>query len=163
MNCPDAEGMGADRPDLMTELCGVELRNPLVLASGIWGSCAETLIRAGLEEELDPEVRESKMPETVVSDSFEFEKFSERPHVAIAQSLFTHLPPSIINLCFEKLRGFRCRVEQEVEVGDIDRIVERPEQPVFWIVARTDFHPAILIVVSALLDHIGIELGPVPQ
>jgi len=32
-------------PDVAVDLCGVRLRNPLVLASGIWGSCAETLIR----------------------------------------------------------------------------------------------------------------------
>ncbi len=32
-------------PDLSVALCGVPLRNPLVLASGIWGSCAETLVR----------------------------------------------------------------------------------------------------------------------
>jgi len=31
--------------DTSVELCGVRLRNPLVLASGIWGSCAETLVR----------------------------------------------------------------------------------------------------------------------
>ena len=33
-------------PDLSVDLLGVRLRNPLVLASGIWGSCAETLVRA---------------------------------------------------------------------------------------------------------------------
>ncbi|MBC7234572.1 MAG: dihydroorotate dehydrogenase [Chloroflexi bacterium] len=32
--------------DLSVELCGVTLRNPFVLASGIWGSCAGTLARA---------------------------------------------------------------------------------------------------------------------
>ncbi len=32
-------------PNLAVDLCGVRLRNPLVLASGIWGSCAETLVR----------------------------------------------------------------------------------------------------------------------
>ncbi|MBC7255172.1 MAG: dihydroorotate dehydrogenase [Chloroflexi bacterium] len=32
-------------PDVAVDLCGVRLCNPLVLASGIWGSCAETLIR----------------------------------------------------------------------------------------------------------------------
>lgn len=31
--------------DVSIELCGVRLRNPLVLASGVWGSCAETLVR----------------------------------------------------------------------------------------------------------------------
>jgi len=34
-------------PDLSVSLAGVPLRNPLVLASGIWGSCAGTLKRAG--------------------------------------------------------------------------------------------------------------------
>jgi len=32
--------------DTSVDLCGVRLRNPLVLASGIWGCCAETLVRA---------------------------------------------------------------------------------------------------------------------
>ncbi|HHX43407.1 MAG TPA: dihydroorotate dehydrogenase [Chloroflexi bacterium] len=32
---------------MMIDLCGVRLRNPLVLASGIWGSCAGTLVRVG--------------------------------------------------------------------------------------------------------------------
>ena len=31
--------------DTTVELCGLKLRNPLVLASGIWGCCAETLVR----------------------------------------------------------------------------------------------------------------------
>ncbi len=31
--------------DTSVALCGVTLRNPLVLASGIWGCCAETLVR----------------------------------------------------------------------------------------------------------------------
>ena len=38
----DAAGL-----DLGVDLCGVALRNPLVLASGIWGSSAETLVRVG--------------------------------------------------------------------------------------------------------------------
>ncbi|MHB1294808.1 MAG: dihydroorotate dehydrogenase [Anaerolineae bacterium] len=33
--------------DTSVNLCGVPLKNPLVLASGIWGSCAETLVRLG--------------------------------------------------------------------------------------------------------------------
>jgi dihydroorotate dehydrogenase (NAD+) catalytic subunit len=37
----------AKRPDLAVDLCGVPLGNPFVLASGIWGSSAETLIRVG--------------------------------------------------------------------------------------------------------------------
>jgi dihydroorotate dehydrogenase (NAD+) catalytic subunit len=35
--------------DLSVDLCGVQLPNPLVLASGIWGSSAETLVRAARE------------------------------------------------------------------------------------------------------------------
>ena len=35
--------------DTRVTLCGVPLANPLVLASGIWGSAAETLIRLGRE------------------------------------------------------------------------------------------------------------------
>lgn len=43
-----AEARGGPAADLSVELCGVRLRNPLILASGIWGSCAETLVRLGL-------------------------------------------------------------------------------------------------------------------
>ena len=35
--------------DTRVTLCGVPLANPLVLASGIWGSAAETLVRLGRE------------------------------------------------------------------------------------------------------------------
>ncbi|XGV98833.1 MAG: hypothetical protein ACAF41_07805 [Leptolyngbya sp. BL-A-14] len=61
------------------------------------------LVQAGLEEELDPEVREQKQPKIVISDSFEFEKLGQKADFAIAQSLFTHLPPRLIHLCFKKL------------------------------------------------------------
>ena len=35
--------------DTRVELCGITLPSPLVLASGIWGCCAETLIRLARE------------------------------------------------------------------------------------------------------------------
>jgi SAM-dependent methyltransferase len=63
------------------------------------------LIEAGMEKEISPEIAKAKQPEFVVSDSFEFEKFSKVPDYGIAQSLFTHLPPAVIDLCFAKLRG----------------------------------------------------------
>ena len=66
----------------------------------------EELIRAGIEKELGMELYKLKKPHFVVSDVFEFEKFPVRPHYAIAQSLFTHLPMSLIDTCFRKLRGF---------------------------------------------------------
>jgi hypothetical protein len=63
----------------------------------------ESLVRAGLEKELDPKIRIEKQPNIIVSDSFEFEKLAQKADYAIAQSLFTHLPPVIINLCFKRL------------------------------------------------------------
>ncbi|MBN1400060.1 MAG: dihydroorotate dehydrogenase [Anaerolineae bacterium] len=37
--------MSGGGPDLSVALCGIRLPSPLVLASGIWGSCPETLVR----------------------------------------------------------------------------------------------------------------------
>lgn len=63
------------------------------------------LIRAGAEEELSPELRESKRPVLIVDGDFAFERFGVRPDYALAQSLFTHLPVSLIEQCLRKLRG----------------------------------------------------------
>lgn len=63
------------------------------------------LIRAGLRKEIDPKVASEKAPEFVVSDSFEFDRFSKRPEFALAQSLFTHLAPPDIHLCLRRLRA----------------------------------------------------------
>lgn len=61
------------------------------------------LVDAGLTIELDQSIRSEKMPSIVISDSFEFDKLPHKADYAIAQSLFTHLPPSLIELCFKKL------------------------------------------------------------
>lgn len=61
------------------------------------------LIEKGLKEELSTELVKIKEPQLVVSDKFEFDKFSSSPDFALAQSLFTHLPPRIIHLCFRNL------------------------------------------------------------
>lgn len=61
------------------------------------------LVQAGLEKELDHKIREEKQPNIVISDSFEFEKLEQKADFAMAQSLFTHLPPNLINLCFKRL------------------------------------------------------------
>lgn len=61
------------------------------------------LVKAGLEKELDSKLKAQKQPKVVISDSFEFEKLGQKADFAIAQSLFTHLPPDLINLCFKKL------------------------------------------------------------
>lgn len=62
------------------------------------------LIEKGVKEELSDELVREKQPEFVVSEAFEFEKFSAQPDYAIAQSLFTHLTPPIIHACMAKLR-----------------------------------------------------------
>ena len=64
------------------------------------------LVKAGLEKELGAKLREEKQPNIVISDSFEFEKLGQKADFAIAQSLFTHLPPTLINLCFKKLHPY---------------------------------------------------------
>lgn len=61
------------------------------------------LVKVGLENELDPKLKEEKQPNILISNSFEFEKLEQKADFAIAQSLFTHLPPSLIDLCFQKL------------------------------------------------------------
>ena len=63
-----------------------------------------SLIQAGVERELSPEVRESKRPILIVDGDFAFERFGLRPDYALAQSLFTHLPPPLIEKCLRKLR-----------------------------------------------------------
>lgn len=61
------------------------------------------LVAAGLENELPKDVRAQKQPLIVISDAFEFEKLGQRADYAIAQSLFSHLPPKLIHLCFRNL------------------------------------------------------------
>lgn len=61
------------------------------------------LIAAGFDKELDPQVRASKRPRIVISDAFAFSEFGQKADFAIAQSLFSHLPPDLINLCFRNL------------------------------------------------------------
>jgi hypothetical protein len=72
----------------------------------------QRLIDLGISQELDRSVVASKTPELVVSDSFDFKRFSKRPDYALAQSLFTHLPSGDILGCLSKLRDFSpgCRL-----------------------------------------------------
>ena len=65
-----------------------------------------SLIDLGLERELGAELMREKRPEFVVSDRFEFERFTQRPRYALALSLFTHLNEADIRLCLRKLRDF---------------------------------------------------------
>jgi hypothetical protein len=63
------------------------------------------LIQAGVERELGAELRESRRPVLIVDGNFAFERFGVRPNYALAQSLFTHLPPPLIEKCLRNLRG----------------------------------------------------------
>jgi ubiquinone/menaquinone biosynthesis C-methylase UbiE len=63
------------------------------------------LIDAGVARELGQKLNDLKKPEFVVSDRFEFERFSRAPDFAIAQSLFSHLTAADISLCLENLRA----------------------------------------------------------
>lgn len=62
------------------------------------------LLELALEQEIEETLLSIKKPEFVVSYKFEFHKFTKTANFALAQSLFTHLPPKAINLCFDKLR-----------------------------------------------------------
>lgn len=63
-----------------------------------------SLIELGLRNELGEELLASQKPEFVISDCFEFNKFSKEANFAIAQSLFTHLPPKMIIKCLLNLK-----------------------------------------------------------
>ena len=60
----------------------------------------------GQSRELPRVARKEKRPEIVVSDAFEFERFSRRPKYSLAQSLYTHLIPNQIELCLANLRAY---------------------------------------------------------
>lgn len=65
-----------------------------------------SLIDAGIRHELGRRMAKRKRPQFTVSADFDFTAFNKRPDIAIAQSLFTHLPPLVIDDCFRKLREF---------------------------------------------------------
>lgn len=66
----------------------------------------EALIRAGMDHELGRALYEDKAPEWIVSNQFEFHKFSKIPSFVLAHALFTHLAPHDIELCLSRLRAF---------------------------------------------------------
>jgi SAM-dependent methyltransferase len=65
-----------------------------------------SLIDRGLSMELPRATRKQKRPEFVVSDAFEFSRFSKTAQYSLAQSLFTHLIPPQIELCLSNLRAY---------------------------------------------------------
>jgi len=90
----------------------------------------EDLVQAGIEWELGAELYELKQPRVVISSQFEFEKFDVRPDYAIAQSLFTHLPPSVIDLCMSNLAPFmRADGSFYATFYETDSELPNPEEP----------------------------------
>ncbi|MGH7056467.1 MAG: class I SAM-dependent methyltransferase [Acetobacteraceae bacterium] len=65
------------------------------------------LIEHGKTIELGSTLCRLKQPEFVVSESFEFAKFSKKPDIAVAQSLFSHLIAQDIALCLTNLAAHR--------------------------------------------------------
>lgn len=63
------------------------------------------LIELGVEKELNETLVELKKPQFVVSADFDFSQFNHQPDFALAQSLFTHIPPEYIENCLTKLRA----------------------------------------------------------
>jgi len=87
------------------------------------------LIDTGIEHELGQELYALKKPEFIVSDSFEFGRFSKRPDYAIAQSLFTHLIERDILLCLQNLRETaKPNIRFYVTFFESGRPVKNPER-----------------------------------
>jgi len=66
--------------------------------------CDQDMVNAGLERELPPQVRQEKQPSFTINKYFDFSEFgNEKFDFAIAQSVFTHLPPTGIELCLKNV------------------------------------------------------------
>jgi len=63
----------------------------------------EKLIEDGVKKELGMDKFEEKRPQLIVSSKFHFWRCLRTPTYAIAQSLFTHLPPRMIKECLSEL------------------------------------------------------------
>lgn len=65
----------------------------------------QELIDAGIKNELGQKLYNLKRPEFVVSETFEFSRFSKQPDFALAHALFIHLSDQQILLCLRNLRA----------------------------------------------------------
>lgn len=64
----------------------------------------QTLLDAGVQQELGRERFLSHRPRLLCNDSFAFERLGVQADMAMAQSLFTHVPASLIERCLVQLR-----------------------------------------------------------
>lgn len=67
---------------------------------------SEQAVRRGIERELGLERFAVKRPEFVITDRFDVDRFSKRPDIVFANSLFTHLPAGDVEQCLDRLRAF---------------------------------------------------------
>jgi hypothetical protein len=88
-----------------------------------------SLIDHGIENELGRTMFGLKRPEFIVSNAFEFERFSKRPDFALAQSLFTHLDIGAILICLRNLRACtKPRTRFFVTFFETSKSVENPPE-----------------------------------
>jgi hypothetical protein len=70
-----------------------------------WGLEKESdLIDAGLRQELEPTIRLSKDPQFLINDQFDVSPMRQSADYILIHSLFTHLPPDLIQLCLQQLK-----------------------------------------------------------
>lgn len=69
-----------------------------------WGLEKESdLIDAGLKKELDPQIRQLKEPQFLINSEFDVAPMSRAADFILIHSLFTHLPPEVIQHCLQQL------------------------------------------------------------
>jgi SAM-dependent methyltransferase len=89
-----------------------------------------SLIAAGLERELPPDVLALKKPRLLVSADFAFAEFGVPIDYALAQSLFTHLPAGAIAECLVRLRScLRPEGRFLATFHEVPRPMRNPKQP----------------------------------
>jgi hypothetical protein len=63
----------------------------------------QCLTRTATQIYLEAQQGRQKNPRIVISDSFQCSAIVQKADFAITQSLFSHLPPNLIHLCFQSL------------------------------------------------------------
>ncbi|MDB5387460.1 MAG: Methyltransferase type 12 [Planctomycetaceae bacterium] len=71
-----------------------------------WGLEKESdLIEAGLKRELDPQIRRAKEPQFLINGNFDVSPIRRPVDYLLIHSLFTHLPPELIQHCLRQLQS----------------------------------------------------------
>jgi len=90
----------------------------------------QQLLDAGVEQELGRELLERQQPQLLCSADFEFARLGVPVDYAMAQSLFTHLPPELIERCLQQLRPWlKPQGRFFATFFEVDQPRENPDQP----------------------------------